>query len=397
MNKVFIVAATRSAIGNFGGTLIGTSPAELGRVVAQGALEKAFGARAEGATVDEVIVGNVLGAGHGMNIGRQVCLRSGLPVGVPAYTVNKVCGSGLKAITLGAQAIALGDAEAVLAGGVESMSQAPFTTLGARWGARLGHLSLNDAMINDGLTDVFHGYHMGITAENLAERFGITRHEQDQYAAESQRRAGIAITSGWFKEEIAPVSIEQRGKDPLRFEVDEYVRGTTTVEGLAKLKPAFKKDGTVTAGNASGINDGAAFVVLMSERRVNELKLTPLAELVGWASSGVEPEIMGIGPVEAVKAVCRKTKLEVGAFDLVEANEAFAVQALAVARALELSPERTNIGGGAIALGHPIGASGARIVVTLLHHLRRTGKSLGLATLCVGGGQGIAAVVRSVR
>jgi acetyl-CoA C-acetyltransferase len=397
MNKVFIVSATRSAIGNFGGTLIGTSPAELGRVVAQGALEKTFGSRAEGATVDEVIVGNVLGAGHGMNIGRQVCLRSGLPVGVPAYTVNKVCGSGLKAITLGAQAIALGDAEAVLAGGVESMSQAPFTTLGARWGARLGHLSLNDAMINDGLTDVFHGYHMGITAENLAERFGITRHEQDQYAAESQRRAGIAIASGWFKEEIAPVLIEQRGKDPLRFEVDEYVRGTTTVEGLAKLKPAFKKDGTVTAGNASGINDGAAFVVLMSERRVNELNLTPLAELVGWASSGVEPEIMGIGPVEAVKAVCRKTKLEVGAFDLVEANEAFAVQALAVARALELSPDRTNIGGGAIALGHPIGASGARIVVTLLHHLRRTGKSLGLATLCVGGGQGIAAVVRSVR
>ena len=237
---------------------------------------------------------------------------------------------------------------------------------------------------------------MGITAENLAERFGISRSEQDQFAAESQKRAAAAVAQGWFKDEITPLTIEQRGKDPLRFESDEYVRGSTTVEGLAKLKPAFKKDGTVTAGNASGINDGAAFVVLMSEARVAKLGVNPLAELVGWASSGVEPEIMGIGPVEAVKAVCRKTALDIPSFDLVEANEAFAVQALAVGRALEFPTERTNICGGAIALGHPIGASGARILVTLVHQLRRTRKDLGLATLCVGGGQGIAAVVRAV-
>ncbi|MFM1848563.1 MAG: acetyl-CoA acetyltransferase ThlA [Pseudomonadota bacterium] len=396
MRKVFIVAATRSPIGNFGGTLLGTSPAELGRAIAVGALEKVRYGASRGSLVDEVIVGNVLGAGHGMNLARQVGVKAGLPVTVPAYTVNKVCGSGLKAVTLGAQAIALGDAEAVLAGGVESMSQAPFTTIGARWGARLGHLALNDAMINDGLTDVFHGCHMGITAENLAERFQISRREQDEYAAESQRRAASAIGNGWFQDEITPIMIEQRGKDPLRFDVDEYVRGSTTVEGLGKLKPAFKKDGSVTAGNASGINDGAAFLVLMSEARVKELGLEPLAELVGWASSGVEPEVMGIGPVEAVRTVCRKTGTDLGSIDLIEANEAFAVQALAVARSLELPVERTNICGGAIALGHPIGASGARILVTLVHQLRRAKKELGLATLCVGGGQGIAAVVRAL-
>lgn len=396
MQKVLIVSAARTAIGNLGGSLAGVPPVELGRVAAVAALERAGGGASIPA-IDEVIVGNVLGAGHGMNIARQIGIRSGLPVTVPAYAINKVCGSGLKAVVLGAQAIALGEAGAVLVGGVESMSQAGFVSLGARWGGRLGHMTLADLMLSDGLTDVFHGCHMGMTAENLSAKFEITRGEQDDYALLSQQRAATALAQGWFKDEIAPILIEQRGKEPTRFEVDEYVRGSTTVEALGKLKPAFKKDGTVTAGNASGINDGAAFLVLMSERRVQETGATPLAELIGWASSGVEPEIMGIGPVEAVRKVCRGAGIGVDSLDLIEANEAFAVQALAVARALELRRERVNVCGGAIALGHPIGASGARILTTLVHQLKRTGGSLGLATLCVGGGQGIAALIRAIR
>lgn len=395
--RVFIVSAARTAIGSFGGALTGVSPVELGRAAARGALDRAAGGSGVPLAIDEVIVGNVLGAGHGMNIARQVAIKSGLPVAVPAYTVNKVCGSGLKAITLGASAIALGEAHAVLVGGTESMSQAPFVSLGARWGGRLGHMQLTDLMLSDGLTDVFHGCHMGVTAENLATRYEIGRTQQDDFALTSQQRAARAIAEGWFKAEIVPLSIEQRNAAPVLFETDEYPRPTTTRDGLAKLKPAFKKDGTVTAGNSSGINDGAAMVVLMSEERVGQLGVKPLAELVGWASAGVEPEIMGIGPVDAVRRVCTRTGLRLEQMACVEANEAFAVQALAVAKELALSPERTNICGGAIALGHPIGASGARIVTTLVHQLRRIGGEYGLATLCVGGGQGIAAIVRAVR
>jgi acetyl-CoA C-acetyltransferase len=395
--RVFIVSAVRTAIGNFGGALAGASPVELGRAAAYGALERAKGKNGAPLVIDEVIIGNVLGAGHGMNIARQVGVKCGLPVGVPAYTVNKVCGSGLKAVNLGAGAVALGEAAAVLVGGTESMSQAAFVALGARWGGRLGHMQLTDLMVGDGLTDVFHGCHMGITAENLAARFEIGRAEQDDYALLSQQRAARAISEGWFKPEIVPLSVDQRGKPPIIFESDEYPRAQTTREGLAKLKPAFKPDGSVTAGNSSGINDGAAMLVLMSEERVGELGVTPLAEILGWASSGVEPEVMGIGPVGAVRRVCEYTGIGLEAVDLIEANEAFAVQALAVARELKLDPAKTNVCGGAIALGHPIGASGARVLTTLVHQLRRTGGTHGLATLCVGGGQGIATLIKVVR
>jgi acetyl-CoA C-acetyltransferase len=393
-NRIFICAAGRSAIGGFGGSLIDMAPAELGAAVARGVLERA-GAK-EAAELDEVVVGNVLAAGHGMNIARQVSLKAGVPVSVPAYTVNQVCGSGLKAVMLGASAIAAGDAGAVLAGGVESMSQAAFVSLGTRWGARLGHSELKDLLLSDGLTDVFHSCHMGITAENLAKRYSISREAQDAFAFESQKRAKVAVDSGHFKAEIVPLALMKRGKQVGTFEIDEHLRPQTTLESLAALKPAFSKDGTVTAGNASGINDGAAFVVLLSEKEVERRKATPLAEVLGWASSGVEPEVMGIGPVGATNAALTKAKLTLTDIDLVEANEAFAVQAIAVAQLLGLNAAHTNVCGGAIALGHPIGASGARVLVTLLHQLQRMQLRTGLATLCVGGGQGVAVVVRRV-
>jgi len=397
MSKVFIASAARTAIGNFGGALLKSSPVELGRVAALEALKRAGinSDSAQDVRVDEVISGNVLGAGHGMNMSRQVALRAGLPVSTPAYTVNKVCGSGLKAVTLAANEIASGQAEIILAGGTESMSQAGFISMHSRWGSRLGHAALADLILQDGLTDVFHSCHMGITAENLAQRFEISRQAQDQFACDSQKKAVHAISQGWFKDEIAPVAIAGKAKGTtMPFEVDEYPRAETNLESLAKLNPAFKKDGTVTAGNASGINDGAAYLVLASESALKKLGATPLAEVVGWASGAVEPEVMGIGPVEAVRKLCNKTGVSLGSIDLIEANEAFAAQALAVNKLLEWDTNRVNVCGGAIALGHPIGASGARILVTLLYQMKRLGKRTGIATLCVGGGQGIAVMVK---
>lgn len=396
MKRTLICSAVRTAIGGFGGSLLDASPSDLGAVVTREALRQAGFGDGQTAAVDEVIMGNVLGAGHGMNVARQICLKSGLPVATPAYAVNKVCGSGLKAITLGATEIISGGAECIVAGGVESMSQAAFASLTSRWGARLGHTGMMDLILNDGLTDVFHGCHMGITAENLAEKYSISREAQDEFAASSQTKAQAALEQGYFKSEIVPVPLFKKGKEVGKFEVDEHPRKGTTVQTLGALRPAFKKDGTVTAGNASGINDGAAAVVLASEEFASKHNLKPVAEIVGWASGAVEPAVMGIGPVEAVKKLLRKTSTNLSSVDLVEANEAFAAQALAVNKLLEWDAAKVNICGGAIALGHPIGASGARVLVTLVHQLRRTNKNTGIATLCVGGGQGIAALIRTV-
>jgi len=400
MEPVYVVSAVRSAIGAFGGTLAGLSPSDLGRRVASEALTRAGlpeGKREAPNTIAEVIVGNVLGAGHGMNIARQVALKSGLSFSTPAYTVNKVCGSGLKAVTLAAQALQSGEADVILAGGVESMSQAGFVSMTTRAGVRLGHTEMRDLILQDGLTDVFDSCHMGITAENLAEAHSISRADQDRFALESQTRAAKAIAAGNFKEEIVPIAIEIRGKEPLPFATDEHPRAGTTLEALGKLRPAFKKDGTVTAGNASGINDGAAFLVLANAAGVRRLGAKPLAELTGFASAGVDPKHMGIGPVKAVERLLEKTKTSLKDVAWIEANEAFAAQALAVGKLLQWDPAKVNPNGGAIALGHPIGASGARILVTLLHQMKRTAAPSGIATLCVGGGQGIAVLVKAVR
>jgi acetyl-CoA C-acetyltransferase len=343
--------------------------------------------------VDEVILGCILQAGIGMNPARQAAIKAGLPDSVPAHTVNKVCGSGLKSVMLAAQAVKCGDAEVVVAGGMESMSGAPDLLPGARWGERLGHGQALDHMIHEGLTDAFHDIHMGITAENLVERYGITRAEQDAFAAESQARAQAAIGEGRFKDEIVPVPVAQKKGEAKLVDTDEHPRPGTTVESLAKLKPAFKKDGTVTAGNASGINDGAAAVVVTSAERASSLGLRPMARIVAYASAAVDPRVMGIGPVPAVRKALEKAGLGADRIDLFELNEAFAAQSLAVLRELKLDPARVNVNGGAIALGHPIGASGARILVTLLYALRARDKRLGLASLCIGGGQGVAMVV----
>lgn len=392
MERVYIVATGRSAIGSFGGSLASVPPAALGTHVARAVLERAPSGIAE--VIDEVVVGNVLGAGHGMNIARQVALNSGLAVATPAYTVNHVCGSGLRAVQLAASAIALGHCRAALAGGVESMSQAGFVSLNARFGGRMGHQQLLDLMLQDGLTDAFGGCHMGITAENLAERFAISREVQDAYALESQRRAKAAQEAGYFDNEIVPVPLEKRGKVVGSFARDEYVRADTSAESLAALKPAFKSGGTVTAGNASGINDGAAFVLLCGESTLQQRGWQPIAEVVSWGTSGVAPEVMGLGPVEAVRQALGRTSMSLEQMDAIEANEAFAVQALAVGRELGWDEKVVNSWGGAIALGHPIGASGCRVLVTLLSRLSHANANLGLATLCVGGGQGIAMVVR---
>jgi len=395
--KVYIVSGSRTPIGSFGGSLAGTSPVELGTAAATEALRRAGFSGASLSTspgVDEVILGNVLGAGHGMNIARQVAIKSGLPDTTGAYTVNKVCGSGLKAVALAYSEILHGNAHVMLAGGTESMSQAAYVSMGTRFGVRMGSSELKDLMLTDGLTDAFSGTHMGITAENIAERYQISRQEQDAFAADSQRKAAAAQKEGRFAEEIIPVLLMKRGKPVGSCSADEYLRPDTTLETLAKLSPAFKKEGSVTAGNSSGINDGAAMLVLMSEKAVHERKVTPLAEVVGIASSGVAPDVMGLGPVAATKKLLAATKLSVSQFDVIEANEAFAVQALAVQRDLELPADKVNQNGGAIALGHPIGASGARILVTLLHQLKRTQGTYGLATLCIGGGQGIALAIK---
>jgi acetyl-CoA C-acetyltransferase len=388
--EVVIVSAVRTALGNFNGGLKNVSAPELGATVIKGALEQA-GVKPE--QVDEVILGNVLQAGLGQNPARQAAISAGIPESVSSMTINKVCGSGLKAVHLATQAILAGDAEIVVAGGMENMSQAPYLLKNAREGFKMGDQKLIDTLTSDGLTCVFNQYHMGVTAENLADKYSITREEQDQFSAWSQEKAVKAIETGQFKDEIVPVVIPQRKGDPIVFDTDEYPKKGTTAEKLGGLRPAFKKDGSVTAGNASGINDGAAAVVVMSRKKAEELGIKPLVTIKGNASAGVDPSIMGIGPVPAVKKVLEKTSISMEELELIEANEAFAAQSLAVDRELHFNKEILNVNGGAIALGHPIGASGARILVTLIHEMKRRNAKKGLATLCIGGGQGVATVV----
>ncbi|HHY34216.1 MAG TPA: acetyl-CoA C-acetyltransferase [Firmicutes bacterium] len=390
MRRAVITSAVRTAIGTFGGSLSGISAVDLGAVVIKEALKRS---KVEPGMVDEVLMGNVLQAGQGMNVARQAALKAGLPVEVPCTTVNKVCGSGLKSVTLAAQAIACGDADIVVAGGTENMDMAPYLISKGRYGYRMGHGELTDCMIRDGLWCVFTDAHMGMTAEIVAERWGISREMQDEYAAMSQNRAEAAIKSGRFKDEIVPVEIPQRKGPPVIFEQDEHPRFGTTLEKLSQLKPAFKKDGTVTAGNASGINDGAAALVVMAEERAAKLGLEPVASIVTYASAGVSPEIMGIGPVPATRKALANVGWKLEDIDLLEVNEAFAATSLAVGKELGWDVEKVNVNGGAIALGHPIGASGARILVTLLHEMMKRGAKKGLASLCIGGGMGITLIV----
>ncbi len=391
MREVVIVSAVRTPVGAFGGVFKNVSAVQLGTIVAKEALKRA---NLDPAIVEEVIFGNVLQAGLGQNVARQISVHAGVPIETPSYTVNKVCGSGLKTVALAAQSIMAGDADIVLAGGTENMSQAPYLLKSARWGQRMGDGSIEDYMVKDGLWDIFNDTHMGITAENIAEKYSFTREEQDNLALVSQNRAEEAIKSGRFKDEIVAVEVPQRRKDPIVVDTDEFPRFGTTIEALGKLRPAFKKDGTVTAGSASGINDGAAAFIVMSKEKAEELGLTPLATIASYASAGVDPSVMGTGPIPASKKALAKIDMTVEDLDLVEANEAFAAQALSVIKELNLDAEITNVNGGAIALGHPIGASGARILVTLLHEMAKRDAKNGLATLCIGGGQGIAMIVK---
>jgi acetyl-CoA C-acetyltransferase len=389
MKDVVIVSAVRTPIGTFGGGLSSLSAGELGGLVVAEALKRA-GIPAH--LVEEVIMGNVLQAGQGQNPARQMCLKGGLPVEVPAWTLNKVCGSGLKSVALAAQAISAGEAQCIVAGGAESMSLAPYVFPKARWGARMGNAEMVDTMVFDGLTDVFNLYHMGITAENVAEKYKISRADQDAFALSSQQKAVKAIDSGAFKKEILPVSIKSKKGDVV-VDTDEFPRRDATLEGLGKLKPAFKKDGTVTAGNASGINDGAAAFVIMDAKLAAAQNIKPLARIVASGTAGVDPAIMGIGPINACKNALKKAGWKINDLDVIEANEAFAAQSLAVVRNLEIDPAKVNLNGGAIALGHPIGASGARILVSLLHLMNSKQAQKGMATLCIGGGQGITLLV----
>ncbi|WP_054899158.1 acetyl-CoA C-acetyltransferase [Pseudomonas sp. NBRC 111131] len=390
MNDVVIVAATRTAIGSFQGALATVPAVDLGAAVIKQLLEQTG---LDPSQVDEVILGQVLTAGAGQNPARQAAIKAGLPYTVPALTLNKVCGSGLKALHLAAQAIRCGDADVVIAGGQENMSLAPYVMPSARTGQRMGHGQLIDSMITDGLWDAFNDYHMGITAENLVEKYALTREQQDAFAAESQRKAVAAIEAGRFKDEITPIVLAQKKGDPKVFDRDEQPRPDTTADSLAKLRPAFKKDGSVTAGNASSLGDGAAAVLLMSANKAQALGLPVLAKIAAYASAGVDPAIMGIGPVSATERCLAKAGWQLADLDLIEANEAFAAQALAVGKALEWDAERVNVNGGAIALGHPIGASGCRVLVTLLHEMIKRDAKKGLATLCIGGGQGVALAI----
>jgi acetyl-CoA C-acetyltransferase len=390
MENAVIISAVRTPIGRFGGGLSNTSAVDLGAVAIAEALNRAG---VESGRVDEVIMGNVLFAGQGMNPARQSAVKAGLPVEIPAMTVNKVCGSGLKAVVLAAQAIRLGDAEVVVAGGMESMSLAPYLLPKARTGYRMGHGELVDSMINDGLYDCMIDCHMGVTAEHLADVYGLTREDVDLYAMESQARAGRAVEERRFAQEIVPITVSKTRGEDLVVSVDEHLRPDVTMEKLGNLKPAFQKVGVVTAGNAAGINDGASATVVMSESRARDLGLKPMAVIKSYASAALEPRMMGVAPAGAVKLALGKAGLTLGDVDLVEINEAFAAQVLSVGRELELDWERTNVNGGAIALGHPIGASGTRILTTLLYEMERRGSRYGLATLCIGGGQGIAMVV----
>ncbi len=389
MKEVVVVSAVRTAVGTFGGSLKDVPAVELGSIVINSALERAD---LDPAEVDEVLMGCVLQGGLGQSVARQAAMKAGIPMEVPSATVNKVCGSGLKTIAAAATAIRAGEADTIVAGGTENMSAAAYALQGARWGLRMGDAKTVDMMIKDGLWCAFGNYHMGITAENIAERFGITREMQDEFSLKSQEKAWAAIDNGRFKEEIVPVAVPQRKGEPKIFEVDEHPR-KTSLEVLSALRPAFKKDGTVTAGNASGINDSAAAVVVMSLDRAREKGLEPLAFIRSYASAGVDPAVMGTGPVPATRKALAKAGWTAGDLDLIEANEAFATQALYVLQELEFDPEIVNVNGGAIALGHPIGASGARIFITLLYEMKKRSARRGLATLCIGGGQGIACTV----
>ncbi len=390
MKEVVIVSAVRTAIGAFGGALKDIPAPELGSIVIKEAISRAG---LDPGQVEEVFMGCVLQAGLGLNPGRIAALKAGVPIEAPSFTINKACGSGLKAVSLAAQSILSGDIEIAVAGGMENMSRAPYQLLKVRWGERLGHGQIVDSLLSDGLTCPITQIHMGNTAENIAERYGITRKEQDAFAAASQAKAAMAIEKGKFKEEIVPVRVQRPKGEPFLFEADEYPRPDTTEEKLALLRPAFKEGGTVTPGNASGINDGSAALVIMSGEKASTLGLKPLARIRSWASAGVDPAIMGMGPVPASRKALEKIGLKLKDIDLIELNEAFAAQSLGVLKDLDIDLDKVNVHGGAIALGHPIGASGARVLVTLMHAMQDRGVRWGLATLCIGGGQGIAMVV----
>ena len=388
--KVVIASAARTPVGAYGGAFKTVSARELGAVAAKEAIKRA-GIKPE--DIDESILGCVLQAGNGQNIARQIALDAGIPIEKPAMTLNIVCGSGLRSVSLAAQMIIAGDCDVVLAGGTESMSQAPYLLTDERWGARMGDKKVVDEMIKDGLWDAFNDYHMGVTAENIAEKFGLTREEQDELAAGSQQKAAKARAEGRFKDEIVPVEVKGRKGKVTVVEEDEYIKEGVTTESISKLRPAFIKDGTVTAANASGINDGAACLVVMSEEKAKELGVTPLATIVSYATEGVDPKIMGTGPIPTVRKALEKANLTLEDIDLIEANEAFAAQALSVIKELGLNTDIVNVNGGAIAIGHPVGASGARILTTLLYEMQKRDSKKGIATLCIGGGMGTAVVV----
>lgn len=394
MKEVVIVDAVRTPVGSFGGSLSGIPAVELGTIVVKELIKRTG---INPSQVDELIFGCVLQAAQGQNVARQVVIRSGIPQETPAMTINKVCASGLRTVSLAAQIIKAGDADTIIAGGTENMSAAPYALCKARWGARMNDDTLLDLMIHDGLWEIFNNYHMGVTAENVADQYGLTRNDQDELGLLSQQRAEKAIKEGRFKDEIVPVVIPQRKGDPKIFDTDEHPRLGTTGEGLTKLKPAFKKDGSVTAGNASGINDGAAAILVMAADKAKELGLKPMVRVVSSASAGVDPKVMGLGPIPATRKALEKAGLTLNDIDLIEANEAFAAQTCAVAKDLGFNMDKVNVNGGAIALGHPIGASGARILTTLLHEMqKRPNVKRGLATLCVGGGMGAALIVEKV-
>ncbi len=390
--EIVLAGACRTALGKFGGSLTNTPAVELGAIVIKEAMRRA-GIKPE--DVDEVLMGNVLQAGLGQSPARQAAVKAGIPVEVPALTVNNVCGSGLKVVNMAAAMIEAGEADVMVVGGMENMSAAPYALPQARFGYRMNDGKLVDVMIKDGLWDAFNDYHMGITAENVAEKYGITREMQDEFAAWSQQKCEAAQKSGRFDEEIVPVPVKVK-KEIVEFKVDEFPRAGVTAESISKLKPAFKKDGTVTAANASGINDGAAALVIMTAEKAKELGVTPMAKFIGGASAGVDPSIMGVGPVYATRKALKKTGMTLDQIDLIEANEAFAAQSVAVANELGFDKSKVNVNGGAIALGHPIGASGCRILVTLLYELKHSGKKTGLATLCIGGGMGVATIVEAL-
>ncbi|MCD6543163.1 MAG: acetyl-CoA C-acetyltransferase [Flavobacteriaceae bacterium] len=396
MNKrreVVIVSATRTAVGSFGGSLANISAVELGVIAAKDAIKKAG---ISPNIIEEVLIGNILSAGLGQNVARQISINAGIPETTPALTINKLCGSGLRTVIMAAQFIALGDADVILAGGTENMSNAPYLIKKARFGFKMGNGEIVDSMINDGLTDAFGGYHMGVTAENIAEKWNFNREEQDLFSAKSQNKAEKAQKEGKFKDEIVPIEIPQRKGDPIIFDQDEFIRHGVTPEKLSNLRPAFKKGGTVTAGNSSGINDGASMILVMSKEKADELGLKPLAKIISYGNAALDPSIMGYGPVPATKKALKMANLSMGDIDLIEANEAFAAQALAVKKDLNIPEERLNVNGGAIAIGHPVGASGARILTTLIYEMHKRKSNKGLATLCIGGGQGSALIIERI-